>query len=65
MKTMATLNSFILAMVRFPDVQRKAKEELYGILSGDRLPSLDDRPRLPYMEAFLKELYRQVSKIDR
>ncbi|KAF9459218.1 cytochrome P450 [Collybia nuda] len=60
--TMATLNSFILAMVLFPEVQRKAHAEIDAV-SRDKLPDLDDRPHLPYLEAFVKELYRWASPL--
>ncbi|THH15921.1 hypothetical protein EW146_g4631 [Bondarzewia mesenterica] len=61
--TMATLNSFVLAMVRNPAVQRKAQAEIDAVVPRDRLPNLDDRPQIPYLEAFVKELYRQVSQL--
>ncbi|KAF8075301.1 cytochrome P450 oxidoreductase [Lyophyllum atratum] len=56
--TTAALTTFILAMVLNPDVQKKAQEELDTIIGHGRLPSLDDRPRLPYMEALLNEVHR-------
>ncbi|KAA1470700.1 cytochrome P450 [Dentipellis sp. KUC8613] len=56
--TMATLNSFILAMVRTPSVQRAAHAELDAVLPRGTVPSLDDRARLPYLEALVKEVYR-------
>ncbi|PPR07472.1 hypothetical protein CVT26_013442 [Gymnopilus dilepis] len=55
--TMATLTTFILAMVRFPEAQRAARAELDTVIPPDRLPNLDDRPNLPYLEAFMKELF--------
>ena len=58
---MATLNSFILAMIRFPEVQRRAQAEIDSVISQDRLPCLDDRPSLPYLYAVINELYRRVS----
>ncbi|TDL26767.1 cytochrome P450 [Rickenella mellea] len=61
--TMATLNSFILAMVRNPDVQRKVQAEIDAVIPYDRLPTLDDRPNIPYLEAFLKELFRWASPL--
>jgi len=49
---------FILAMILFPDVQRKAQEELDGTIGRDRLPELLDCPQLPYCMALCKELQR-------
>ncbi|KAF5379372.1 hypothetical protein D9615_006583 [Tricholomella constricta] len=56
--TTAALTTFVLAMVLNPDVQKKAQEELDSIIGHGRLPSLDDRSRLPYMEALLNEVHR-------
>lgn len=58
--TLSTLKSFILTMVRNPDVQRKAQEEVDRVIPMDRLPTLADRGilPLPYLEAILRETYR-------
>ena len=50
--------SFVLALVLFPQVQRRAQAELDAVIGRDRLPSFDDRPHLPYIEALSKELLR-------
>ncbi|KAA1470219.1 cytochrome P450 [Dentipellis sp. KUC8613] len=63
--TMATLSAFVLAMVISPDVQRKAQEEIDATIPSGRLPTLDDRPDLPYLEAMLKELFRWTVPIAR
>ncbi|KAI0319697.1 cytochrome P450 [Amylostereum chailletii] len=54
----SALTSFMLAMVLYPDVQRKAHEELDRVIGGDRLPRLADREQLPYISALVKELVR-------
>ena len=41
-----------------PQVQLKAQEELDRVVGGDRLPTHDDRPSLPYLNAVLKEVLR-------
>ncbi|EJD49131.1 cytochrome P450 [Auricularia subglabra TFB-10046 SS5] len=50
--------SFFLAMTLYPDVQRKAQEEIDALTGGDRLPVYADRARLPYVDALVKEIYR-------
>ena len=50
--------SFFLALALFPQVQRRAQAELGAVVGRDRLPTFDDRPRLPYIEALCKELMR-------
>lgn len=52
------MTSLFLALVLYPQVQRRAQAELDAIVGRDRLPSFDDRQRLPYTEAFCKELMR-------
>ena len=52
------MSSLFLALVLFPRVQRRAQAELDAVVGRDRLPTFDDRPRLPYMEALCKELMR-------
>ncbi|KAG5649957.1 hypothetical protein H0H81_001313 [Sphagnurus paluster] len=56
--TTAALTTFVLMMVLNPEVQKKAQEELDTVIGHGRLPNLDDRPRLPYMEALLNEVHR-------
>jgi len=52
------MSSFFLVLVLYPRVQRRAQQELDAVVGRDRLPTFDDRPRLPYIEAFCKELLR-------
>lgn len=56
--TASSLYSFVLAMTLFPDVQRKAKEEIESIVGTDRLPQFADRDKLPYVNAVVKETLR-------
>jgi hypothetical protein len=58
MKTVSSMSSLFLALALFPQVQRRAQAELDVVVGRDRLPTFDDRPRLPYMEALCKELMR-------
>ena len=45
-------------MAMYPDVQRKAQEELDRVVGQDRLPTFEDRSGLSYLNALLKELLR-------
>ncbi|PVF97872.1 cytochrome P450 [Serendipita vermifera] len=49
---------FVLAMIMNPDAQRKGREEIHGLLGSSRLPNFDDREKLPYIDAILKESMR-------
>ncbi|OJT05055.1 O-methylsterigmatocystin oxidoreductase [Trametes pubescens] len=55
-QTVATLSTFLLCMMLFPEVQRKAQAEIDAIVGGDRLPRIADRDALPYVGAILKEI---------
>ncbi|QRV93292.1 cytochrome P450 family protein [Ceratobasidium sp. AG-Ba] len=55
--TIATEATFVLAMLLHPEVQKKAQAELDTVLRR-RLPELSDRPKLPYMNAVMKETMR-------
>ncbi|KAH9952456.1 cytochrome P450 [Russula dissimulans] len=56
--TVSSISSLFLAFILFPQVQRRAQQELDAVIGRDRLPTFDDRPRLPYLEAICKELMR-------
>ena len=45
-------------MALYPEVQRKAQEQVDEVIGKNRLPDFEDRERLPYVEAVMKELFR-------
>ena len=45
-------------MTLYPEVQRRAQAELDEVVGTDRLPTFDDRERLPYVSALCTELFR-------
>ncbi|KAH8984171.1 cytochrome P450 [Lactarius hatsudake] len=56
--TAVAMSSLFLALILYPEVQKRAQAELDSVISRDRLPTYDDKPRLPYIEAISKELTR-------
>jgi len=56
--TAATIASFILAMSMYPEIRAKAQTDLDRVVGPDHLPTWDDRPSLPYIDAILKETLR-------
>ena len=52
------MTTFFLAMVLYPDVQKKAQAEIDRVVGKDRLPDFTDRNDLPYVDALLRELLR-------
>ncbi|KAJ5857675.1 hypothetical protein N7455_008569 [Penicillium solitum] len=59
--TTAILEGFFLAMMLFPDVQRKAQAEMDELFGKPALPSATDRERLPYVNAIVKEATRWLT----
>jgi cytochrome P450 len=49
---------FLLAMVKYPDVQKRAQAEIDLVIGPDRLPTFEDRASLPYIDAMLRETLR-------
>jgi cytochrome P450 len=61
---MATLSSFLLVLLLYPDVQKRATDRVVGRM---HLPSFNDRPKnIPFVEAIYKELlrWRMVFRLD-
>ncbi|KAI3393133.1 hypothetical protein diail_4701 [Diaporthe ilicicola] len=56
--TSASIHGFILAMILFPEVQKKAQEEIDTVVGSERLPQYGDRDHLPYVNALVKESFR-------
>ncbi|KAH9834664.1 cytochrome P450 monooxygenase [Rhodofomes roseus] len=56
--SLTTLIVFVLVMVQYPDVFRKAQEEMIRVVGDSRLPDFDGRASLPYLECVLMEVYR-------
>ena len=45
-------------MVLFPDVQAQAQAEIDNVIGNDKLPTVDDRKRLPFVSALAMEALR-------
>ncbi|KAI0774005.1 cytochrome P450 [Fomes fomentarius] len=58
--TVSSITTFFLAMSCFPEVQRKAQAELDAVIGPDRIPTLEDRERLPYLNAVYLEILRWI-----
>lgn len=56
--TVAAVTSFFLAAVVYPEIQKRAQEELDRMVGRERLPNFDDRHRLPYLDAVMRECLR-------
>lgn len=59
-QTFSTLSICILAMVLYPEVQKRAQAEIDSVIGSNlaRLPGWEDRSSLPYIDAVIKETLR-------
>lgn len=56
--TAGTLTTFILAVLHFPEVMKKAQKELDAVVGFDRVPEFNDKNQLPYINALVNETLR-------
>lgn len=49
---------FFLAMIAYPEKQRKCQEELDNVVGRSRMPAFEDKDNLPYLKATVRELLR-------
>ncbi|KAJ7591557.1 cytochrome P450 [Mycena floridula] len=52
------ISTFYLAMIFNPEVQKKAQAEILSVLGPGRIPTVADRPNLPYVNAVMEECLR-------
>ena len=56
--TSAALNTCILYLSAYPEVRRKAYDEILRVVGTSRSPTFEDEPHLPYVRAIVKEAMR-------
>ncbi|KIV90822.1 hypothetical protein PV10_05430 [Exophiala mesophila] len=56
--TWSTIMVCILNLVLHQELQKKARAEIDAVVGLDRLPSFDDRDKLPYIERLIQETTR-------
>ncbi|KAL2167285.1 hypothetical protein VTG60DRAFT_1444 [Thermothelomyces hinnuleus] len=56
--TSSTLYAFVQAMLLYPEVQKKAQEEIDRVVGPNRMPTMDDERDLQYIRAIVKESLR-------
>ncbi|KAI0312278.1 cytochrome P450 [Amylostereum chailletii] len=54
----SSMTTFFLLMTLHPVAQQRAQEEIDRVVGTDRLPTMDDREKLPYVGALIKEVLR-------
>ena len=48
----------VVLLGNHPQILKRLQKELDGVVPRDRLPSIDDKAKLPYMEATILEIMR-------
>ncbi|EIW74568.1 cytochrome P450 [Coniophora puteana RWD-64-598 SS2] len=56
--TTSTLMVFLLAMLLYPNAQKRAQDEIDAVVGVDRLPYFEDKSALPFLEAIFRETLR-------
>ncbi|KAI0291060.1 cytochrome P450 [Multifurca ochricompacta] len=56
--TVSAMLSFFLAVVLRPDLQKRAQDEIDAVTGRERLPTFEDRTKLPFVDAVCKEVLR-------
>ncbi|KAH8114933.1 cytochrome P450 [Phellopilus nigrolimitatus] len=57
--------SFILMMARNPNVLKRAQVDIDKVVGVERLPTMEDRTSLPYIDCILKEVFRDERLANR
>ncbi|XP_018525658.1 cytochrome P450 2J4 [Lates calcarifer] len=56
--TSTTLQWALVYLIKYPDVQEKVQAEIDRVIGHTRLPTMADRPNLPYTDAVIHEIQR-------
>ncbi|KAJ7463500.1 cytochrome P450 [Mycena galericulata] len=56
--TSAQMAWFLVAMILYPETQKRAQAEIDRVVGRDRMPSFADFDHLPYVRALVKETFR-------
>jgi len=56
--TTTSIMTFLIACMVHPEVQKKARDQIDAVVGRERLPSFEDRPSLPFVDAMYKEVLR-------
>ena len=57
-KSYSVLMTIFLMMVVNPAVQEKAQAQIDAVVGNHRLPTMNDRPLLPFLDAIIRETLR-------
>ncbi|KAG6910304.1 hypothetical protein DXG01_011701 [Tephrocybe rancida] len=55
---LAYMMTYVMAMIKFPEAQKRAQAEIDEVIGNKRLPTFEDRASLPYVEGLFREIFR-------
>uniref|UniRef100_A0A1I7TNA3 Cytochrome P450 n=1 Tax=Caenorhabditis tropicalis TaxID=1561998 RepID=A0A1I7TNA3_9PELO len=53
----------IAYMMKYPEIQEKVREEIFNVVGTSRLPSMSDKPSMPYTQAVIHEVQRHSNMV--
>ncbi|XP_036954544.1 cytochrome P450 1A1 isoform X4 [Acanthopagrus latus] len=59
----AGLQWSLLYLIKFPDIQDRIHQEIDDHIGTARLPRFSDKPKMPFTEAFIYEVFRHASYV--
>jgi len=56
--TVSSMTTLLIACMLHPEAQKRAQDEIDAVVGRERLPTFDDRSRLPFVDAMCREVLR-------
>jgi len=56
--TLASLEWSTVILAAYPDIQKRIQQEIDDVIGKERRPKFSDRNQMPYLQAFMWEIWR-------
>ncbi|EFP03666.1 hypothetical protein CRE_19161 [Caenorhabditis remanei] len=61
--TSNSLRWHLAYMMKYPEIQDKVRKEIFDVVGTSRLPSMSDKPNMPYTQAVIHEVQRHSNMV--